>query len=135
MMRFSKQDPRENGFTLVEVLIAFLIFSLSLTVLYQSFTTSWRGTERALRQSEAVHLGEALLERVGVDIPLTASEQEGAFEAGDYSWRLAITPSDLVKGDDRRRRGLYPYDVEVAILDSNKVHTYLTLHVVKLGAE
>lgn len=123
----------DDGFTLVEVLVSFLILSLSLGFLYQSFVTSSRGLTRVRELEQAAALAETLLARIGNDIPLAVGAREGTFDLEGFSWRTRVSTSDLVEGQDRIRRGLYPYEVEAEVIGGKKAQPLVQLRTLRLG--
>ena len=129
----NKRANREDGFTLVEVLVSFLILSLSLGVLYQSFVTSSRGLARVSERETAAALAQTLLERIGTDIPLAVGTREGDFDLEGFSWRISVKTSDLVAGQDRARRGLYPYEIEAEVIGGEREQTISRFNTLKLG--
>jgi len=82
-----------RGFTLLEVLVALAILTLSLGVLYQSFGLGMNTTHRAAAELNASAAAESLLDRLGADLPLHSGELSGKAEP-DLNWRMAIVPYD-----------------------------------------
>jgi len=79
------------GFTLVEVLLAFVVFALSFTVVLEILSGSMRNTVRAKENTEVALIAQSLMDQVGLDLPLEAGTgSEGDF--GDYHWQLEIHP-------------------------------------------
>ena len=84
---------RAAGFTLVEVLLAFVVFAISFTVVLEILSGSMRNTMRARENTEVALLAQSLMDQVGLDIPLEAGTgSDGDF--GDYHWQLDIYPFD-----------------------------------------
>ncbi len=85
-----------KGFSLLEVLVAFVILALLLTVLFQLFSSSLRNAQLTEQYSHALLLAESKLARLGHDEPLAVGVSEGTFadSAGDsdYRWHLTVTP-------------------------------------------
>ncbi len=80
---------RQSGFTLLEVLLAFLVFALSFAVTLEILTGAIRNTARAKQYTEASLIAQSLMDQVGLDIPLDSGAiYEG--EEGDYRWEIAI---------------------------------------------
>ena len=86
----------EDGFSLLEVLVAFSILALSTGVTMQIFSTGLRKVEISRAQARALALAEATLAAVGSDIPLVPGERlgEAPGQGRDqrYRWRLNILP-------------------------------------------
>lgn len=83
--------PQQAGFTLLEVLLAFLVFALSFSVTLEILTGAIRNTARAKQYTEAALIAQSLMDQVGLDIPLASGAlYEG--EEGNYRWEMAIYP-------------------------------------------
>lgn len=80
-----------RGFTLLELLLAFVVFALSFATVLEILSGSMRNTVRARHYSEAALTAQSVMDQVGVGIPLTAGfSDEG--DSGDYFWRIEISP-------------------------------------------
>ena len=102
----------EQGFTLVEVLVAFAILALSLTVLYQLFGDSIGQTKRSDMRREALLIAQSKLAEVSALRPITRGETTG--DAGaDFAWQARIRPSD--QADEDQSSVWQLYDIEVAV--------------------
>ena len=97
----------DDGFTLLEVMIAFVIAALALSLLYQGATGGLRATASATRTEEAVSLAKSHLAAIGRGEGIAQQETSG--EDGDgFSWHLHIqpigdTPIDPVRQRPRQR--------------------------------
>ncbi len=99
--RSAPQIPgKSGGFTLLEVLLAFVIFALSFTTILEILAASMRSTTRARTYSEAALLAQSLIDMVGTDIPLTQSSM-GGDAPGGYSWQMSISPYQPQNDEDR----------------------------------
>lgn len=83
----------DRGFTLVEVLVALAILSLSLPVLFSVFGESLHRTQVSEARTVAASLAETLLAQAGIERPLRIGEETGVFH-GPYRWRMRTTPYD-----------------------------------------
>ena len=82
---------RSRGFTLLELLLAFVVFALSFATVLEILSGSMRNTVRARHYSEAALTAQSLMDQVGLEIPLEAGQEiEG--ESGEYEWELQIYP-------------------------------------------
>ena len=81
----------EAGFTLLEVMAAFVIAALASIVLYQAGFNGAAETATAARYQEAVVRAQSRLATIGV---LTAlqPEQLNGDDGGGFHWRLSIAP-------------------------------------------
>ncbi len=79
-----------RGFTLLELLLAFVVFALSFATVLEILSGSMRNTVRARHYSEAALTAQSVMDQVGVEIPLQAGNSaEGNY--GDYEWRVEIS--------------------------------------------
>lgn len=79
----------QGGFTLLEVLLAFVVFALSFTVVLEILSGSMRNTVRAREYTEVALIAQSVLDQVGFDIPLEAGSRTAA-EEGDYRWEVQV---------------------------------------------
>ncbi len=91
---------RAGGFTLLEVLLAFVIFALSFATVLEIVAASARSTVRARDYSEAALLAQSLMESVGSEMPLEVGSWTGDGEDG-FTWALVITDFEGVEEDGR----------------------------------
>ena len=81
----------QRGFTLIEIMVAFGVLALGLTLLLGTLS----GASRQLRQAgdagqAALHAQSLLVERS--DALLRPGRLSGTFEQGRYRWQLAVVP-------------------------------------------
>jgi general secretion pathway protein I len=95
---------RSRGYTLVEVLVAFMIMALALTVLLRIFSNGVRSVAVSSDYAQAVLIGESRLATAGVDDMLAPGETSGV-DGRDFSWtrrvveyQPAVDYSTYVKG-------------------------------------
>lgn len=82
--------PRHGrGFTLLELLLAFVVFTLSFATVLEILSGSMRNTVRARHYSEAALTAQSLMDQVGLEIPLEAGFTANG-EAGEYQWEIDI---------------------------------------------
>jgi general secretion pathway protein I len=86
-------SPRtgEPGFTLLEVLVAFAIAALALTVLLRATGTGLAETRVAARYDEAIVRARSHMAAVGRNAALTAGDTTGD-DGGGFRWRLSVRP-------------------------------------------
>jgi len=81
--------PRSRGFTLLELLLAFVVFALSFATVLEILSGSLRNTVRARHYTEAALTAQSVMDQVGLEIPLVMGYQ-GSGEEGDYLWEIGI---------------------------------------------
>ena len=100
--------------TLIEVLVAFVMLSLTMAVILQIFNGGMRNARLAETYSRAVFLAESKLAEVGVERPLAPSESSGDVGA-DLHWRIMVGLYDDGGVADRLMLPLRLYRVRVQI--------------------
>ncbi len=105
-------DPRrrERGFTLLEVLVAFAIAAIALSLLARTAIDGMRSAEISGRYTEA--LARARSHLAGIASPPVPGDYQGD-EGQGFHWHLRIATADRVTTRQSLRVGLY--DVTVAI--------------------
>src|SRR5690349_15473506 len=85
-----------DGFTLLEVLVALAILGASLTAVLMSLSNhrAWRARSEA--RLHLARTADALLQRVGLDIPLRQGQASG--ESDNLQWIIAMTAHDVRMG-------------------------------------
>jgi general secretion pathway protein I len=80
---------RSRGFTLLELLLAFVVFALSFSTVLEILSGSMRNTVRARHNSEAALTAQSLMDQVGLEMPLENGYTANG-ESGEYAWELEI---------------------------------------------
>jgi len=94
-----RRARNEAGFTVLEIIAALAILSVSFSVLFNLLSDGLQRTSQTEKMAEATLLAQSLLARVGTELPIRPGLVDGEFEQG-YHWRLAIEPF----GDPNDRR-------------------------------
>lgn len=79
----------QDGFTLIEVLVALAIAGVAFTLAFQIFSGASFLAAADLRQDDAVNVLDSELARVGRDVPLVDGTVHGVTTEG-YSWQIDI---------------------------------------------
>jgi general secretion pathway protein I len=80
---------RSGGFTLLEVLLAFVIFALSFATVMEIQSGSIRNTVRAREYSEVALIAQSVMDQVGLEIALEQGTTASG-ESGDYEWEIMV---------------------------------------------
>lgn len=118
---------RAQGFTLIEVLVAFTILSLSLVALYQGFSVGLKTSQRAERVHMAVALAKSQLARVGTEVVLDGQGAQGTYDGG-YRWRIEAEPFELPE----ENKYLVPYQVTVSVIDDRNGRELVVLKTLRM---
>ena len=81
----------ERGFTLLEVLVAFIIAALALGVLFHGALTGLHGARAAGRYAEALSHARSHLAALGQGTALAPGETEGD-DGGGFRFRQRVVP-------------------------------------------
>lgn len=98
--RCSRQNTGIAGFTLLEVLVALIIFGVAFGALAGLFQTSLLQTTKASDLRRVTALAEAQLARFGKDLPLRPGRADGATPDG-LRWKADVSlekPVDAAAG-------------------------------------
>ena len=81
-----------GGYTLIEVLVAFAVLALALTLLLGTLSGATRQVRWASDAGRAALHAQSLLADTGVGEALQPGRSEGEFEEGRYRWQLDVQP-------------------------------------------
>jgi general secretion pathway protein I len=104
---------QSRGMTLIEVLVAFVVLSVTLAVILQIFTGGMRNARLADGYSRAVFLAESKLAAAGVERPLMAGDDVG--QMVDMQWQVNVLPVDDGGAADRLLLPSRLYQVRVRV--------------------
>lgn len=80
---------RQGGFTLIELIAAFVIFALGFGILLEVLGDSVRSTRQAQQETQAALYAQSLLDAQGVGAPLQEGSRSGDFD-DTYHWQLTV---------------------------------------------
>lgn len=81
---------RSRGFTLLEVMLAFVIFALSFAVVLEIMAGSMRSVMRASDDTQVALFAQSLMDLVGTEIPIEEGQYSGT-GMDRYEWEMSIT--------------------------------------------
>lgn len=84
---------RMRGFSLIEMVAAFLVFAIGIGVLMQVLAGSMRSTRQSSDYTMAALWAESKLDTVGIGEHIEAGRSNGRFD-DNYSWELDIQQVD-----------------------------------------
>ena len=82
---------RQRGFTLIEILVAFMILAMSLTVLFRIFSGGLRNVALSEDYALAVLVAESQLASIGISEPLEPGVITGKWDAR-FRWERLVKP-------------------------------------------
>ena len=85
----NKGSRSSGGFTLLEVMLAFVIFALSFATVLEIMAGSMRSVRRASQDTEVALMAQSLMDQVGTEIPIEEGEYSGT-GMDRYNWRLGV---------------------------------------------
>ncbi len=89
--RFRGRGCHSNGFSLLEVLVAFTLFSVALGVMMQIFSRGVNGASLADHYAKAAMYAESKLAAIGLEEALKEGTTSGKFD-DDYAWQVTVKP-------------------------------------------
>jgi general secretion pathway protein I len=129
-----RRRRREVGFSLLEVLVAFAILSISLGVLMQIFSRAMNTTAVSGSFARGAELAEATLAKAGVEIPLEEGDSSGD-AGGGFTWALRISQVDVSDLFPDQPPPVTPYRVTAtAYWQDGSAERHFSLASLRLGA-
>lgn len=115
-MRFDRRqlDGRQSGYTLIEVLVAFMILALALTVLMRIFSGGLRNVSVSSDYATATLIAESRLAAAGIDLPLVPGETSGT-EGERFEWTVSVQDYEPWPGYRSAVKGVAAYRVTVTV--------------------
>ena len=116
---YAKGRQTSRGFTLLEVMLAFVVFALSFATVLEIMAGSMRSVRRASDDTQVALFAQSIMDLVGTEIPI----EEGQFNGTGmdrYEWRLDIYLYDVSDEDMRAQElaemsGIELYRVDLDI--------------------
>lgn len=82
---------QHKGFSLLEILVAFAIMAVALTIVLRIFGSGVNAAVVSEEYTLAVQIAESLMARTGVEIPLQTGDISGT-EGDKYDWLVSVSP-------------------------------------------
>lgn len=123
-----------QGFSLLEILVAFVMMGLVVGSLLQLFGSSMRNVALSDEYSFAVQVAESRLQAVGTEILVEKGSEQGAEEGTPYRWVVHMEPVELHEEQDNFSLSVQPYRVSVIVAwDSNGKQREFVLSSLRFG--
>lgn len=83
---------RARGYTLIEVIVAFAVLALALTLLLGTLSGASRQVRWADDAGRAALYAQSLFDQIGVGEALEPGRRQGDLENGRFHWQLDVAP-------------------------------------------
>ena len=103
------------GFTLIEVLVAFLVLSMSLGVIMSIFSVSMRINHTASNDQQALMFAESKLAELAATSELVIGRSDGEFN-DTFRWEAVIEPWEFPDQEPATVYQFAPYVIEVTVI-------------------
>ena len=130
-----------RGFSLLEVLVAFVILSLVATALFRLFSGALGNASAAEDYSRAVLVAESALAVAAATQPLREDTQSGSADDGRIAWTTRVAPysppgvsPDLERAAETTPTRLYRISAEVTFPALSGGQRTYALATTRLGA-
>jgi general secretion pathway protein I len=104
-----------KGFSLIEVLVAFVVMGLVVGTLLQLFGSSMRSVALSDEYSFAVQVAESRLAAVGSEIKVEDGSTSGDEKGSGYRWEVTMSPIEFNDKLKELPLPLQLYRVEVVV--------------------
>ena len=134
------RPPRNAGFSLIEVLAAFVILALVATALFRLFSGSLSNASAAEEWSRALLIAESQLDAAASAQPLKETTDRGSDSTGVIQWETRVEPyvppdpnPDLERQAEMLGTRLFRVTTNVTFPAAIKGERTLSLSTVKLA--
>ena len=132
---------RQRGFSLLEVLVAFVIISLVATALFRLFGGALGNAAAANEWSRAMLVAETRLTVAANAQPLREASDQGVESDGRIRWEATVAPyeppsvpDDIARASETMPTRLYRVTVDVRFPSDNGGDRTISLATLKLAA-
>ena len=105
---------RQAGFSLLEVLVAFVIMGLVVTAILQLLGNSLRSVAMADEYATAIQIAESKMASVGHLIPVEIGSHTGKLQ-DKFNWHVNIEKSVHPMPEISEKMRSYPYQINIEI--------------------
>lgn len=108
----------QSGFTLLEVLVAFVIMAMILGVLLNLNSVALDTTSRAEQRQQALMLAQSQLDKVLANPRLQQGRDSGRFDDERFEWEVRVRRfefPDQVQDQEQEVNPAEPYEIELSV--------------------
>lgn len=106
--------PQAKGFSLLEILVAFAIMAVAITIVLRIFSSGVNTAIISEEYSVAMQIAESLMVGTGVETPLAPGEAEGT-EVDKYHWLVTVRPLAISTNNGQNNSAQHLYSVKVQV--------------------
>jgi general secretion pathway protein I len=85
---------RQRGFTLIEVVVAFVLLALVLVMAFEVFSAGLQRVGQLEDRSQAMAIAQSQIAAAGIEQSLREGESQGASADRRFQWSTRITKTD-----------------------------------------
>ncbi len=131
---------RQRGFSLIEMLAAFVVFAIGFSVMMDIAASSLRNARRAAENTEAALWAQSLVDAAGVESKIEPGASSGEFDR-KYRWDMQVSewepPSEATRFEGEAP--LEMYRIEVVVRwgrgDAERTSKFVTVRAVQPGID
>lgn len=128
------KSQHQQGFTLLEIMVAFVIMGLVVGSLLNLFGAAMQSAALADEYSFAVQVAESRMASIGSEIKVEKNTVSGQEEGTAYHWAINMQPIRLDDKQDEFSLSIEPYQVTVIVSwDSEGKQRQFTLSSLRFG--
>ena len=131
----SCRNARSRGFTLLEVLVAFLVLSLSMSVLMRIVSQSLNALATADHHQVALQLAESKLAEVLIHLDGSSRGKDQGRLDRDYRWQSEIEPYEFDNQEPGERYSVTPLLIRVSVSWGRSPAERVSLSTIRLLQE
>jgi len=124
---------RQRGFTLVEIVVAFVLLSLVLATSYQLFSTGLARASELDDYSRALEIAQTQIAQASVGEQFEEGQSSGESDDQRFRWMVTISRYDEgIDPDKKMLASLYPVKIAVRVAWKNGAEVQKQLDIATL---